>query len=72
MFTLTDSGPRPTRREFLRIGSLALGGLTLPGLLALRAPRRRGRPADNELTGRWSSSSSRAAASQVARPSTPR
>jgi hypothetical protein len=26
-----------TRREFLRVGSLALGGLTLPGLLAARA-----------------------------------
>jgi len=26
-----------TRRDFLRIGSLALGGLTLPGLLAARA-----------------------------------
>ena len=37
MFTVTDSGPRPSRREFLRIGSLALGGLTLPGLLAARA-----------------------------------
>jgi hypothetical protein len=27
----------PTRREFLRVGSLALGGLTLPHLLAARA-----------------------------------
>src|SRR5262245_56525663 len=27
----------PTRRDFLRVGSLALGGLTLPGLLSLKA-----------------------------------
>ena len=27
----------PSRREFLRVGSLALGGLTLPGLLAAKA-----------------------------------
>jgi hypothetical protein len=31
MFTLSDPGYHGTRREFLRIGSLALGGLTLPG-----------------------------------------
>src|SRR5207245_11612715 len=29
--------PPHARRSFLRIGSLALGGLTLPGLLAIRA-----------------------------------
>ena len=28
------------RREFLRLGSLALGGLSLPGLLAARASGR--------------------------------
>jgi hypothetical protein len=37
MFTLTDPGFSRSRREFLRVGSLALGGLTLPGLLGLRA-----------------------------------
>ena len=42
MFTLVDSRrdrtcAGTTRREFLRVGSLALGGLTLPGLLAARA-----------------------------------
>ena len=30
------TGPLP-RREFMRIGTLALGGLTLPSLLARRA-----------------------------------
>jgi hypothetical protein len=30
------SGPR-SRREFLRIGTLALGGITLPQVLARRA-----------------------------------
>src|SRR5215213_8760371 len=42
MLTLaTDGGRRDCggirRRDLLRIGSLALGGLTLPGLLAARA-----------------------------------
>ncbi len=42
MFRLLDNGLAHTcrgfnRREFLRIGSLALGGFTLPGLLAARA-----------------------------------
>jgi len=42
MFTLLDSRrgrncSGPSRREFLRVGSLALGGLSLPGLLAARA-----------------------------------
>jgi uncharacterized protein (DUF1501 family) len=42
MFRLLDNGPAHTcrgfsRREFFRVGSLALGGLTLPGLLAARA-----------------------------------
>src|SRR5262245_56630945 len=42
MFTILDTAPDVTcaglgRREFLRIGALGLGGLTLPGLLAARA-----------------------------------
>ena len=42
MFTLLDNRPERNcsglaRREFLRVGSLALGGLTLPGLLAAKA-----------------------------------
>ena len=41
MFRMLDGGPAQpggfSRREFLRVGSLALGGLTLPGLLAGRA-----------------------------------
>ncbi len=42
MLSITDTRPDwtcsgPTRRELLRVGSLALGGLTLPGLLAARA-----------------------------------
>ncbi len=36
MFTLSSQAAC-SRREFLRIGSLALGGLSLPGLLAWRA-----------------------------------
>lgn len=36
MLTLHDSNPRLGRRDFLRIGSLGLGGLTLPQLLASR------------------------------------
>ena len=35
MLSLIEDGP--SRREFLRIGGLALGGLGLPGLLATRA-----------------------------------
>jgi hypothetical protein len=37
MLTIHDSGQRHSRRAFLQIGSLALGGLTLPDLLAARA-----------------------------------
>jgi hypothetical protein len=37
MFTLSTTGAPCSRREFLRVGSLALGGLSLPGLLAWRA-----------------------------------
>jgi hypothetical protein len=37
MFTLSDPGYGPSRREFLRVGSLALAGLSLPGLLAQRS-----------------------------------
>ena len=42
MLSFTD---RPGRRDFLRVGSLALGGLTLPQLLAARSARaQEGRP----------------------------
>ena len=37
MLTFIDSDHRYNRRSFLKIGSLALGGLSLPGLLAARA-----------------------------------
>ncbi len=37
MLTLFDTSRRLGRRDFLRIGSLGLGGLTLPGLLATQA-----------------------------------
>ncbi|OAI50938.1 hypothetical protein AYO44_17395 [Planctomycetaceae bacterium SCGC AG-212-F19] len=37
MFSLTDSTRSPSRRDFLRIGSLGLGGLSLPWLLGARA-----------------------------------
>ena len=37
MLSFTDRHPGLGRREFLRIGSLALGGLTLPGMLQLKA-----------------------------------
>lgn len=37
MLTIQESRHRYGRRDFLRIGSLALGGLSLPGLLAARA-----------------------------------
>ena len=37
MFTFYDGPPRLGRRDFLRVGSLGLGGLTLSGLLATRA-----------------------------------
>jgi hypothetical protein len=37
MLTISDRNPNCHRRAFLKIGSLALGGLTLPDLLAARA-----------------------------------
>jgi hypothetical protein len=42
MLTISDpvrpgTDPRPTRRGFLRLGALTLGGLTLPDVLRLRA-----------------------------------
>jgi uncharacterized protein (DUF1501 family) len=37
MLTIHDRDPRLHRRAFLQIGGLALGGLTLPALLAARA-----------------------------------
>jgi hypothetical protein len=36
MITIHDTNPRLGRRDFLRVGSLALGGLSLPQLLASR------------------------------------
>ncbi len=47
MLTLSD--PRFSRRDFLRIGSLALGGLSLPWLLPSRAGAA---PAERPLTDR--------------------
>lgn len=45
MLTIFDAQGRCGRRDFLRVGSLALGGLTLPGLLAARAAAAtKGRP----------------------------
>jgi hypothetical protein len=40
MLTLFDVDRRTGRREFLKVGSLALGGLTLPGLMKARADGR--------------------------------
>src|SRR6266700_3171619 len=37
MLTIFNPARRLDRRAFLQVGSLALGGLTLPGLLAARA-----------------------------------
>lgn len=37
MLSLFDTNPLLTRREMLRIGSLALGGLSLPSLLGMKA-----------------------------------
>src|SRR5208282_263030 len=37
MFRIFDNGPGCNRREFLRIGALGLGGLTLARLLSARA-----------------------------------
>jgi hypothetical protein len=37
MLSVFDSHPGPSRREFLRIGTLGLGGLSLPHLLGARA-----------------------------------
>lgn len=45
MLTIFDSQVRCGRRDFLRVGSLALGGLSLPGLLAARSEAAsKGRP----------------------------
>jgi uncharacterized protein (DUF1501 family) len=37
MFTFSDSGPGQSRRDFLKVGALGLGGLSLPWLLESRA-----------------------------------
>src|SRR5881227_2504839 len=37
MFTIFDHDARHNRRSFLRVGSLALGGLALTDLLAVKA-----------------------------------
>jgi uncharacterized protein (DUF1501 family) len=44
MLTIGDRGGRIARRDFLRIGSLALGGIALPELLAARAAAASGGP----------------------------
>ncbi|HEU0069428.1 MAG TPA: DUF1501 domain-containing protein, partial [Nitrospiraceae bacterium] len=45
MLSIREPLGRWGRREFLRIGGLALGGLSLPGLLASRAAAKQdGRP----------------------------
>ena len=67
MFSVIGSGHTSTcagvsRRDLLRIGSLALGGLSLPGLLASRA-QGRSEPAGHQgqvggapVPRRWSAS----------------
>src|SRR5262245_4354412 len=37
MFTVCDNSPGSNRRDFLRIGTLGLGGMSLSHLLAARA-----------------------------------
>ena len=49
MLALHDERGRFHRRAFLRIGSLALGGLSLPGLLAARAAEGRGLVTDRSV-----------------------
>jgi hypothetical protein len=44
MLSLFDSRPGYSRREFLRIGTLGRGGLTLPHLLGARALGAGGKP----------------------------
>ncbi|MCR9120485.1 MAG: DUF1501 domain-containing protein [bacterium] len=44
MFTIADTRQGSTRRDFLRIGGLGLGGLTLPGLMELQALSASNRP----------------------------
>jgi hypothetical protein len=40
MLTLTHGGPGQTRRDFLKVGTLGLGGLSLPWLLEAHAGAR--------------------------------
>ena len=47
MLTLSDHGHGPSRRDFLHVGTLGLGGLSLPWLLQARA---RAAPAGRPLT----------------------
>lgn len=49
MLTLHDTNPRLTRRELLRAGSLALGGLSLSSLLAAQASAA---PSASPVTGK--------------------
>jgi hypothetical protein len=44
MLTICDHDRKFGRRDFLKIGSLALGGLSLPGLLSARASAAQGGP----------------------------
>ena len=49
MLTIHDGSSRFHRRAFLQVGGLALGGLTLPGLLAARAAESNGVAADKSV-----------------------
>src|SRR5436305_9185614 len=49
MLSFYDRGPGWHRRAFLRVGSLALGGLSLPGLLRARAGEGRRLVADRSV-----------------------
>ena len=69
MLTLVDEGGRLGRRAFLRVGSMGLAGMTLPGLLAAKSSAAAAiRPCRHRVLARLSRDQARCVRSRIVLP----